>query len=148
MSLVGIQHVWHRQITRGDFFNIERTAGAGPQSGGGQLFIDIPNTVREGLLTMLGLEAPADVDGTWPAGEVDAKVIGHPTESGTLRFGLNRRGDHRYRIQNQNRHTANAERHPAWTAAKGFLKHLTACKHRGKRENTLKMGFAYSSSRV
>ena len=23
MSLVGIEYVWHRQITRGDFFNID-----------------------------------------------------------------------------------------------------------------------------
>ena len=120
MSLVGIQYVWHRQITRGDFFNIERTAAAGPQGGGGQLFIDIPNSVREGLFTMLGLEAPADVNGEWPSGQVDAQVVGHPTESGLLHFGLNRRDDRRYRIQNQNRQTTNTERHPAWTAAKGF----------------------------
>ena len=58
MSLVGIESIWHRKITGGDFFNIERSTVAGPQSGGGQLFIDIPNTVREGLFTMLGLEAP------------------------------------------------------------------------------------------
>lgn len=120
MSLVGIEFVWHRQITRGDFFNIERTAAAGPQSGGGQLFIDIPNAAREGLFTMLGLEAPVDVNGDWPPGEVNARVIGSPTESGVLHFGLNRRNDPRYRIQNQNRHTAASERHPAWTAAKGF----------------------------
>ena len=120
MSLVGIEYVWHRQITRGDFFNIERTSVAGPQGGGGQLFIDIPNSVREGLFTMLGLEAPADVNGDWPSGQVNAQVVGHPTESGLLHFGLNRRDDRRYRIQNQNRHTASTERHPAWTAAKGF----------------------------
>ena len=148
MSLVGIQHVWHRQITRGDFFNIERTAGAGPQSGGGQLFIDIPNTVREGLFTMLGLEAPADVPGAWPAGEVDAKVIGHPTESGTLRFGLTEKATVgiESRIKTVIRQMRNATL--LGRLPRDSLKHLTACKHRGKRENTLKMGFAYSSSRV
>lgn len=120
MSLVEIEGIWHRKITGGDFFNIERSAAAGPQSGGGQLFIDIPNTPREGLFTMLGLEAPVDVNGVWPPGVVDAKVIGNPTESGLLHFDLNRRDDRRYRIRNQNRQTAGSERHPAWKATHGF----------------------------
>ena len=120
MSLVGIDSIWHRKITKGDFFNIERSSTAGPQGGGGQLFIDIPNSVREGLFKMLDLEEPANGDGDWPPGTVDAMVIGNPTESGTLHFELNRRNDLRYRIRNQNRQSANSERHPAWTAAMGF----------------------------
>ena len=92
MSLVGIEYVWHRQITDGDFFNIERaptTTGTG--SGGGQRFIDIPITVREGLFTMLGIEIPADPtneDTEWPEGIVNARVLGNPTISGTLHFAL------------------------------------------------------------
>ena len=93
MSLVGIDSIWHRKITPGDFFNIERSSTAGPSSGGGQLFIDIPNSVREGLFTMLGLEAPDDVDGYWPPGVIDAKVIGNPSQSGRLHLELNRRND-------------------------------------------------------
>ena len=120
MSLVGIQSIWHRQMTPGDFFNIERSGAAGPQSGGGQLFIDIPNVVRQGLFTMLNLEAPDDVNGDWPPGVVEARVIGHPNVSGTLHFDLNRRDDRRYRIRNQNRQSAGSERHPAWTSAYGF----------------------------
>ena len=120
MSLVGIESIWHRQVTPGDFFNIERSGAAGPQSGGGQLFIDIPNVVREGLFTMLGLEAPEDVNGEWPPGIVDARVIGNPNVSSTLHFDLNRRNDRRYRIRNQNRQSAGSERHPAWTSANGF----------------------------
>ena len=120
MSLVGIQNIWHRQITPGDFFNIERSAAAGPESGGGQLFIDIPNAVREGLFTMLSLEAPDDVNGHWPLGVVNAKVIGSPNVSSTLHFDLNRRNDRRYRIRNQNRQSGGSERHPAWTADNGF----------------------------
>ena len=120
MSLVGILNIWHRQITPGDFFNIERSGAAGPDSGGGQLFIDIPNAVREGLFSMLSLEAPEDVNGEWPPGVVDAKVIGNPNVSGVLHFDLNRRNDRRYRIRNQNRQSAGSERHPAWTAGYGF----------------------------
>ena len=37
-----VESVFWRRVTRGDFFNIERAAGAGPQSGGGQLYIDLP----------------------------------------------------------------------------------------------------------
>ena len=120
MSLVGIESVWHRKITGGDFFNIERSTAAGPQGGGGQLFIDIPNAVREGLFTMLALEAPADINGDWPPGVVEARVIGNPGVSSTLHFDLNRRDDRRYRIRNQNRQSGNSERHPAWTGAYGF----------------------------
>ena len=120
MSLIGIDSIWHRKITKGDFFNIERSSTAGPQGGGGQLFIDIPNSVREGLFTMLGLEEPANDYEDWPLGMADAKVIGNPTKSGKLHFELNRRNDLRYRIRNQNRQSMNSKRHPAWTAAMGF----------------------------
>ena len=84
MSLVDIKYVWHRRITPGDFFNIERAPTVGSQGGGGQRFIDIPGSVRKGLLTMLGLEAPANAKGDWPPGMVDAKVIGTPTISGRI----------------------------------------------------------------
>lgn len=120
MSLVGIESIWHRKITGGDFFNIERSTTAGPQGGGGQLFIDIPNAVREGLFTMLALDAPDDINGDWPPGIVDARVIGYPGVSSTLHFDLNRKDDRRYRIRNQNRQSGNSERHPAWTAVYGF----------------------------
>ena len=120
MSLIGIECIWHRKITAGDFFNIERSAEAGPQGGGGQMFIDIPNAAREDLFAMLGLHAPDNINGSWPTGVLSAKVIGNPSVSGELQFDLNRRNDRRYRIRNQNRQSVVSERHPAWTSENGF----------------------------
>ena len=121
MKLVEIHSIWHRQITDGDFFNIERSRDAGPSGGGGQTYIDIPDSVRVGLFTMLGLVAPSDTEsGHWPSGNINAQVLGNLEESGTLSFEVNRRKEKRYRVSNQNRQAAGANRHPAWTARNGF----------------------------
>lgn len=92
----------------------------GPEGGGGQLYIDIPDSVRRGLFTMLDLRDPNDSSEEWPSGRVDAKVIGNTQISGALAFELNRRNERRYRIANQNRQAPHGSRHPAWTARNGF----------------------------
>ena len=120
MSLVGIDSIWHRKITPGDFRAIERSPSAGPSSGGGQLYIDIPLTVRDGLFSMLCLRAPDSPDGEWPQASIEARVIGDPSISAMLNFDHNRQGDPRYRIRNQNRQSMGSERHPAWTSEMGF----------------------------
>ena len=120
MSLIGIHSIWHRKVTPGDFFNIERSAEAGPGGGGGQRYIDIPDSVRVGLFTMLGLRTPSTSGVAWPLGRINASVIGNTTETGDLSFELNRTAEQRYRIANQNRQTAGGRRHPAWTSANGF----------------------------
>ena len=119
MNLIPIESIWHRTITEGDFFNIERSSAAGPSGGGGQLFIDLPKEIRIALFDLLGREAP-DASGNWPPASVVAQAIGAPALSGKLRFELNRRGDGRYRIMNQNRQQDATERHPAWTSENGF----------------------------
>ena len=120
MPLTGIHSIWHRKITPGDFFNIERSAEAGPAGGGGQRYIDIPDSVREGLFIMLDLIPPAEDGGTWPSGRIMARVIGNTAVAGWLSFELNRVKEKRYRIANQNRQAAGGVRHPAWTADNGF----------------------------
>ena len=120
MPLTGIHSIWHRKITPGDFFNIERSAEAGPAGGGGQRYIDIPDSVREGLFRMLDLTPPAEDGGTWPPAHIMARVIGNTAVTGWLSFELNRASERRYRIANQNRQAAGGVRHPAWTAGNGF----------------------------
>ena len=120
MPLTGIHSIWHREITPGDFFNIERSPAAGPTGGGGQRYIDIPDSVREGLFTMLDLVSPAEDGGAWPPGHIAARVIGNTAVVGELSFEINRVNDRRYRISNQNRQVAGGLRHPAWTGENGF----------------------------
>ncbi len=92
----------------------------GPRGGGGQLYIDVPDSVREGLFTMLGLRAPDVGSQGWPSVSIQAKVIGNTARSGPLSFELNRANDRRYRITNQNRQAPRGSRHPAWTSENGF----------------------------
>jgi hypothetical protein len=112
-----VSAVWYRKLTRGDFFHIERRPDAGPTTGGGQTYVDVPNTARAALFRLLGVpERP----GHWPTLRVEASVIGDPAISAPLRFEFNRAGETRYRIARQQRQLAGTERHPAWTAAHGF----------------------------
>jgi hypothetical protein len=110
--------IWYRNVTEGDFFNIERSTAAGPRGGGGQLFIDIPTQVRRALFRFLRVPEPGN--NRWPALRRDVRAIGAPDRQAALRFELNRKGEERYRIPRQNRQISNSERHPAWTAPFGF----------------------------
>lgn len=113
-----VAKIWYRNLTRGDFFNIERRPGAGPVSGGGQTYVDIPQGLRVQLFQLLDVHEPTD--GSWPTLKVEAAVIGAPEVIAPLRFEPNRADDTRYRIARQQRQLAATERHPAWTGEFGF----------------------------
>lgn len=121
-----VQSILVRQITRGDFWNIERRANAGPQGGGGQTYIDIPlggQLTPEKLWEFLGVARPRRRDeAAWPTKTIRAFVIGDPTQSGTLEFAPRGGNNHRYKISNQARQTPGSQRHPAWMSANGFPK--------------------------
>lgn len=120
--MIPVESIWFRKLTEGDFFNIERGPNVGPAGGGGQTYIDIPNSVRIGLFEMLGMEEPTDEEGPWLPASIEAKVIGAPERTGRIRFELNRKDERRYRIAAQARQKPGSERHPAWTEEFGFPK--------------------------
>lgn len=120
--LLPVESIWFRKITKGDFFNIERGPDVGPAGGGGQTYVDIPNSVRIGLFEMLGVEEPSSEEGPWPPASIQVAVVGDPDRKATLRFELNRRDERRYRIAAQARQKPGSERHPAWTQEFGFPK--------------------------
>ena len=118
-----ITSVFWRRVTPGDFFNIERGASAGPASGGGQLYIDIPlgsgislqdfgNFVSDALL--------ASDDSSWNTIEIQAYSVSAPVVTAPLTLTPRRGGNRRYRIANQNRQAIEGQRHPAWSASRGF----------------------------
>jgi len=110
--------IWYRQLTKGDFWHIERSRSAGPAKGGGQTYVDIPTAVRRRLFEFFGLAEP--VDRRWPPIRKDVDTIGAPGTVAPLRFELNREGETRYRIARQLRQALDSERHPAWTDKFGF----------------------------
>ncbi|GEM_PF-990727 len=113
--------LFYRQITPGDFWNIERASGVGPETGGGQTYIDVPlggALSASELWRFLGAPEPLTPADAWPARTIAVKTVGKPEEQAPLEFGP-RQSNSRYKISNQNRHRRNA-RHPAWTARNGF----------------------------
>ena len=112
-----------RVITPVDFFNIERAPGAGPTTGGGQLYIDVPigRNLTPAQLGDFFLDASLDQDdSTWPDIPVDAYAVGRVAGIAPLMFLPRRAKNCRYRIANQNRQFPSGVRHPAWTRANGF----------------------------
>jgi hypothetical protein len=105
-----IDRIWWRNVQLGEFYNIERH----PQiSGGhGSLYIEIPSSMVPPTLDFL------DATGTALPITIEAHVAGQPSISGPLEF--HSKGGGRMRIANQNRQQENSQRHPAWTAARGF----------------------------
>jgi hypothetical protein len=76
VELKRIDSVWYRQLNPADFFNIERTAEAGPEGGGGQGYVDIPTGPRDALFQFLGRSLPGQGE-AWPTTlSITAKVIG------------------------------------------------------------------------
>lgn len=125
MALHQVDSIYVRQVTLGDFVNIERHPANGPTGGGGQLYIDIPVSPGglpvERFWAFLGAAAgdPSDPT-TWPETTLRVHSVGAPDEVANLEFLLRRGGNTRYRIANQNRQAPGSNRHPAWTAARGF----------------------------
>ena len=118
-----IASVFWRKITAADLFNIERSRNAGPTSGGGQLYIDIP--LGRGVSTdefgkFLNGQ-PLDSDpSTWETIEITVHSLSLPDVGASLSLTPRRGANRRYRIANQNRQATGGNRHPAWTAERGF----------------------------
>lgn len=109
-----VKEIWWRNVQIGEFYNIERwhqIAG-----GGGSLYIEIPSSLVPDTLEFLGYP-DVNVD-SMPVITIEARVIGDPTVSGPIEFHTKK--GHRMRIARQNRQAPSSQRHPAWTASRGF----------------------------
>ena len=118
-----VRSIFWRKVTPGDFFNIERSASAGPAGGGGQLYIDIPLGSGVSLQDFGNFvsEAPLDSDDSnWGTIEIQVYSVSVPVVTAPLTLTPRRGGNRRYRIANQNRQAAGGHRHPAWSASRGF----------------------------
>lgn len=114
-SKLAIDQIWWRNVQLGEFYNIERhhkIAG-----GGGSTYIEIPSSMVPDTLDFLGVPN-ANVDNfNW---SIEAKVVGDPGLSAKIEF-RSKKG-RRMRIARQNRQQPGSQRHPAWTAQRGFPK--------------------------
>jgi hypothetical protein len=109
-----IERIWWRNVQPGEFYNIERHHQI--KGGGGALYIEIPRSLVPDTLDFLGIpESPLDSLGEFT---IQASVIGQSSLSGRITFMPKSGG--RMRIVNQNRQQPNSQRHPAWTATRGF----------------------------
>lgn len=117
-----IESIFVRNITAGDFWNMERRTGQGPQGGGGQTFIDIPlgGIGFEGLAQFLSV--PTEFIEEHRSIDITVNAIGSGELSILTFASRGERNPDRYRITNQNRHSANSQRHAAWTINNGFPK--------------------------
>ena len=109
-----IDRIWWRNVQPGEFYNIERIHRI--EGGGGSLYIEIPSSMVPATLDFLDATG-ANVDAL-PVITIEARVAGRPSESGPIEFHRKKGG--RMRIARQNRQQPNSQRHPAWTAARGF----------------------------
>ena len=111
---LNVDLIWWRNVQPGEFYNIERYPQI--EGGGGSLYIEIPNSIVPATLDFL------DATGTnveaLPVITIEAKVAGNLSLSGPIEF--HRKSGSRMRIARQNRQQASSQRHPAWTAARGF----------------------------
>ena len=111
---LNINHIWWRNVPPGEFYNIERHHQI--EGGGGSLYIEIPSSIVPATLTFLGInEATIESQGEFM---IQSGVIGQPNLFGPITFMPKSGG--RLRIARQNRQQPNSQRHPAWTASRGF----------------------------
>lgn len=111
---LNIDCIWWRNVAPGEFYNIERHHQI--EGGGGSLYIEIPGSIVEATLDFLGTDAATlDSQGEFV---IQAGVIGQPGLTGPITFMPKSGG--RLRIARQNRQQPHSQRHPAWTAARGF----------------------------
>lgn len=111
---LNIDRILWRNVRPGEFYNIERHHQI--KGGGGSLYIEIPSSMVPETLDFLNVTG-ADVD-SLPVITIQAKVVGQPSLSGPIEFHPKTGG--RIRIARQNRQQPKSQRHPAWTAARGF----------------------------
>jgi hypothetical protein len=116
MNTRRIVALWWRVLQKGEFFNIERALDAGPDGGGGSLYIEIPKTLAvkaaqffEQDLALLGEDGFT----------VQAVPIG-ATDRVAYPIDIKLKSNNRLRIANQNRQANSSTRHPAWSEKAGF----------------------------
>lgn len=111
---LNVDRIWWRNVQPGEFYNIERFHRI--PGGGGSLYIEIPSSMVPETLDFL------DATGTnveaMPVITIQAGVVALSGVSGPIEF--QRKAGGRMRIARQNRQQPNSQRHPAWTAARGF----------------------------
>lgn len=111
---LNVDRIWWRNVQPGEFYNIERYHQI--KGGGGSLYIEIPKSLVPKTLDFL------DATGTnvenLPIITIQAGVVGKSGVSGPIEFQTKTGG--RMRIARQNRQLPSTQRHPAWTAARGF----------------------------
>lgn len=113
-QMLNIERIWWRNVQPGEFYNIERHYRI--RGGGGSLYIEVPSSIVPETLDFLDMTGK-NVDAL-PVITIQAGVIGLPGVSGPIEF--QRKAGGRMRIARQNRQQPNSQRHPAWTAARGF----------------------------
>lgn len=116
---IDIARIWWRNVQPGEFYNIERypsIEGSGGSRGGGSLYIEVPNSMVADTLRFLD-EPGLDVE-SLPVITINAHVVGEPDVQGAIEF--QRKTGRRMRIARQNRQQPGCQRHPAWTAERGF----------------------------
>jgi hypothetical protein len=107
-----IEELWSLKITPSDLYNIERWPSDKPKTGGGQIYIQVPKSLVDSLLTFLEADYP---DGEPIVLEIHNRAQPDlPTER--LEFWAKSMG--RMRIARQNRHGQN--RLQAWSPDRGF----------------------------
>jgi hypothetical protein len=113
---LNIDRIWWRNVPPGEFYNIERYHQLKSGGGGGSLYIEIPKSMVPATLDFLDVtRAALDSQSEFV---IQASVVGQPSLSGPITFKPKSGG--RLRIPSQNRQQPNCQRHPAWTATRGF----------------------------
>jgi len=112
-----VDRIWWRNVPLGEFYNVERHPSV-TKGGQGSLYFEIPKRLVPATLDFLGLPDLGSLPFTIQAG-----IAGEEGIAGAIEFQRKASGpneNNRMRITRQNRQMTGAERHPAWTAERGF----------------------------
>lgn len=112
--MLNIESIWWRNVQPGEFYNIERYHQI--PGGGGSLYIEVPSSMVPETLEFLEVTS-TNID-ELPVITIEAGVVGAPGVTGPIEFQRKKGG--RMRIARQNRRSPHSQRHPAWTARRGF----------------------------
>lgn len=114
---LNVERIWWRNVPVGEFYNVERHPSVTP-GGQGSLYFEIPKSLVRATLDFLDLPGLDALPFTIQAGIAGEDGIAGPIEFQRKASGPNE--NDRMRITRQNRQMAGAQRHPAWTAERGF----------------------------
>lgn len=121
-----VRSIFWRAVTPADFFNVERSRAAAPNSGGGQSYFSISfaGLSHDELGRFLGVNPPSRIATDRPTVPLpEVGVVGERDVVDAVEFASRYRPpneDDRYRIVRQNRQYQH--RHPAWSPSRGFPK--------------------------